>query len=158
MNGWKKAARASKSAHKRSARKKSPKYSLSKGKRGERLFCEWLVATLKIPASEERFLLQKEHRFGGHDVEFEPFRFEVKNRERDDYQSYWNQIVRATRGTELEPVVAIYKGRSDWEFLITATLIGNEIGWMLVNEFTFTSYLRRRMTEFMQDSDYPMGD
>ncbi len=121
--------------------------SRAKGIRGENMFCEWLIMRLdlhKAPESQKPRRNLDQFKFGRTDVIYPPFIFEIKNCEKRDLQSFWNQAVFASRDLSLEPIVAIYEGRGNWSFLITATLIGNERGFMHLNEITFVPYMERR--------------
>lgn len=119
-----------------------------KGKTGELEFCKWLKESLRLKVEPTRNLEQ--WRSGGCDVLLEPFAFEVKRHQNPDLQAFWTQAsINAkkvsTHKVMYEPVVAYRVNRGQWQFLLTATNIGMDKGWLHVNERIAVQYLRARM-------------
>ena len=143
--------------------------SRAKGASGEREFCQWLKESLILSFLPERNLEQV--RSGGSDViNVEPFFFEVKRVENLDLFKAWSQVVNSARsnaqrkgtarnGTLIYetggvlPVVAFRQNKADWEFLITAEVIGVESGYVRLTELCFKRWARpiRRQAEAMLD-------
>lgn len=121
----------------------------SKGASGEREFCKWLTDNLSIlEITPERNLEQV--RSGGADiVNIYPFIFEVKRVQLLDLSSWWIQVKHAWQecreyqgsiDTNLIPVVAFRQNHQSWEFLISAQLIGCNLGFLRLNERTFREW------------------
>lgn len=111
-------------------------HALNKGKEGERQFCKWLDDNLGIKT--KRILDQA--REGGADVATDDFLFEVKRRETLALKDWWMQVKKAQANHTDEniiPVVAFRQNRKPWTFLIPASFIGLEIGYIQLEERTF---------------------
>lgn len=116
----------------------------NKGANGERELAKWLFENFDLEHMPERNLEQV--RSGGSDIiNIYPFFFECKRVEVLDLQSWWIQV-----RTEAEkdnqnaiPVVAFRQNRKPWEFLISASYIGNELGYMRLNQATFKEWALR---------------
>ena len=133
-----------------------------KGASGEREFCQWLDIHLDI-AHGERNLEQV--RSGGADIiNCYPFVFEVKRVENLDLDAAWIQVKEAWREIKYEgydgthqyttgdenliPVVSFRYNRKPWEFLISAELIGNSLGYMRLNEKTFKEFALKELSMY----------
>lgn len=108
-------------------------HAQKKGKRGEDLFCKWLLENCGIEARREHF------QASGHDADIEiaDFIIEVKNREVHDLAEYWMQVRRAAQHhkKDLIPIVAYKSNRQAWQFLLPANLItGMQSGYVIANE------------------------
>jgi len=114
----------------------------SKGAGGERELCRWLQDTLGLQRTPERNLDQV--RNGGADVcEVSPFLFEVKRCEAVSKRAWWVQVMKAARQTPGSiPVVAYRQNRKPWRFLISASYVGLEIGFIQLEEMEFTNWLK----------------
>lgn len=113
--------------------------AIHKGKAGEREFCNWLDKNFNLPDKPERNLEQA--RSGGIDIIYPPFAFEVKRREALDLQSWWIQCKTGALVLDLEPVVAFRQNRKLWQFLISASHISCEKGFILLNESVFKAWV-----------------
>lgn len=110
-----------------------------KGKRGEVEFCKWLKKNLGLDYEPERNYNQSAR--GSADVvSVEGWCFEVKRREILDLDSWWWQCSIAAKKIGEEPVVAFRQNRKTWEFLISASAIGLEKGYIRVSEDIFRQY------------------
>jgi len=111
----------------------------TKGQTGEREFAAWLKRNLKLEVEPQRNLEQV--RFGAHIkstgfdlVNCQPFCVEVKRVEKLSLRSWWIQCVNATTPEYPVPVVAFRQNRKKWEFLISASHIGLENGFVRLEE------------------------
>jgi len=115
-----------------------------KGKAGENEACEWLMKHL----FKDRNLSPNQRQvFIGCDIVAEPFIFEVKRREALNFNSWWIQISKVHKTlAKFEkmyiPVVMFRPNRSEWEFLISATVIGDEIGYIHLNSARFVKWAK----------------
>jgi hypothetical protein len=124
--------------------------SRAKGASGEREFCNWISENLDIHHGERNL---EQVRSGGADItNCYPFMFEVKRVENLDLQSAWIQVKTAVVEMQLDnndpnliPVVCFRYNRHPWEFLIPASLIGNEKGYLRLNEKTFTEFALKEL-------------
>lgn len=118
--------------------------SCHKGKAGEVEFCKWLDENLGISA--ERRYNQAE---GGSDVVVDDFVFEIKRQESLLLGTWWYQLVTAVQlvhnEKDLEPVVAFRQNRKKWRFLISATHIGLERGYVELEEERFVEFAKKVM-------------
>lgn len=114
-----------------------------KGAEGEREFCRYLQEVLELQTTPERNLDQV--RNGGADVcEVSPFLFEVKRCEALAKRDWWVQVMKAARQNPGSiPVVAYRQNRKPWRFLISASYIGLEIGFIQLEEMEFTAWLKK---------------
>ncbi len=117
--------------------------SRSKGVGGEREFCRWLQKTLDLPYLPERNLDQV--RNGGSDVcDIAPFLFEVKRCQQLALRDWWVQVMKAAKkDLNSIPVVAYRQNRQKWKFLISASYIGLDKGYIRLEEFEFSNWLRK---------------
>lgn len=113
-----------------------------KGAEGEREFCRWLRDTLGLQKTPERNLDQV--RNGGADVcQVAPFMFEVKRCQALALRDWWVQVMKASRGVPGSiPVVAYRQNRTAWRFLISATNIGLDKGYIRLEEFEFKTWIK----------------
>ena len=113
--------------------------SRAKGARGEREFCDWLEKTFDLKEKPKRNLEQV--REGGWDVNVKNVYFEVKRCEKLHLRAWWLQISNATprNGTS---VVAFRQNKHNWQFLITARLIGCKGGYLLIEEPQFIQFIQ----------------
>ena len=111
-------------------------HALNKGKTGEREFCKWLDDHLGLDASRNL----DQSREGGADVITDDFMFEVKRRETLDLKSWWMQVKKAAKGTDKVPIVCYRQNRKQWQFLIPATYIGLDVGYIHLEERTFIKW------------------
>lgn len=117
----------------------------AKGAAGEREFCDYLLHKFKLDVKPERNLEQV--RSGGADIIFPPFAFEIKRCEALKPQAWWSQVKRAVSNPSgpafgLIPVVAYRQNKKDWEFLIPASYIGVDFGYLHIDEYVFGDWLR----------------
>ena len=123
----------------------------SKGASGEREACRWLERKLwGRNVGLERNLLQV--REGGADILHHPFVFEVKRRKGDKnlgFAKWWIQVTKAAKtknaqeGTDtFTPVVMFRIDKSDWQFLISATVIGCKQGWLHMDATRFLQWAK----------------
>lgn len=119
----------------------------AKGSAGEREFCQWLYDNFDLDKIPERNLEQT--REGGADIlDITPFVFEVKRQERLDLNSWWLQVLTATRERDTEididhiPVVAFRQNNKKWEFLISAKYIGLEHGFIRLHAIRFIQWAK----------------
>ncbi len=115
----------------------------SKGAAGEREFCDWLHDTLGLDMKPERNLDQV--RNGGSDINtLPPFMFEIKRCEGLSKREWWAQVKTASRPfSRAIPVVAYRQNRKPWRFLISATYIGLDKGYVELEELEFTKWLKQ---------------
>ena len=111
-------------------------HALNKGKAGEREFCDWLKTNLSIVTSRNL----DQAREGGADVTTDDFLFEVKRRETLALKDWWLQVKVAhnqPRNNHLIPIVCYRQNRKKWQFLIPATYLGLEKGFIHLEEDVF---------------------
>jgi len=115
----------------------------NKGAEGEREFCRFLQKTLNLQNLPERNLDQV--RNGGSDVcTVSPFMFEVKRCQVLSLRNWWVQVCTAARNVPGSiPVVAYRQNRGRWMFLLTATMVGLEHGYIIMEEREFTLWIRQ---------------
>jgi hypothetical protein len=92
-----------------------------KGSNGEREFCNWLKENFNLKEKPKRNLEQV--RSGGYDILFKPFIFEIKRTQTIDRKSWWSQVNKAKKETNIKhiiPVVAYRMNHKKWKFLINA--------------------------------------
>lgn len=123
-----------------------------KGKNGELEFAKWLEENLDLEKKLKRNIEQV--REGGADITcLKPFLFEVKRCEKLDLFSWWGQIKRAadnynkqnkilTNNDFRMPIVAFRQNRKKWEFLISASNIGLEFGFIRITERIFLEWAK----------------
>ena len=113
--------------------------SVTKGKRGEVEFCQWLFDNLRIVVDREYNQSQ-----GGADIITTDFIFEVKRREVLALNDWWHQVIIASKkypNKNLIPVVVFRQNRKPWEFLIPANLIlGLDKGFLRCSEQIFLQF------------------
>lgn len=116
----------------------------SKGAAGEREFCKWLFDNMNVPMPSRNL---EQVRSGGSDItDIEPFFFEVKRCEALDFDSWWRQVVVECKKSYIEdcvpavPVVVFRQNRKPWEFLISATEIGCERGYVRISQRIFLEW------------------
>lgn len=110
-----------------------------KGKSGENELCRWLDFNLDIDA--ERNYNQAD----GHsaDIIIDDFIIEVKRREVLDLSSWWYQVSIAKqhhKDKDLIPVVAFRQNKKPWQFLVPASLIGVDRGFLIASEQVFLEF------------------
>jgi len=117
----------------------------NKGAAGEREFCQWLKANLKLEASRNL----DQPREGGIDIIVSPFGFEVKRCQTLSFVDWWIQAKTACEKiwdmerVHLMPVVAFRQNQMPWEFLISANNIGCEKGFIRISEKVFVEWSDR---------------
>ncbi len=120
--------------------------SRAKGANGEREASDWLYKNLPLTKKPERNLEQV--RSGGADLlHVRPFCIEVKRCEKLSHKVWWNQVNKAVRGDEIA-IVMYRKNLLQWEFLIPATYIGIQSGFILVNRFVFKQWATNQINSF----------
>lgn len=117
----------------------------TKGAQGEREFCKWLYENMNVPLPQRNL---EQVRSGGSDIiEVEPFFFEVKRCETLSLDAWWHQVVVACKKSMLDPspvpVVCFRQNRKPWEFLISASQIGNDKGHVRLSERVFLEWSSR---------------
>jgi len=112
----------------------------AKGASGEREFCKWVCDKLELDETPTRNLEQV--RSGGADIlGVDPFVFEVKRVERVNRKKWWLQVKAAAASTPGSiPVVAYRPNRKPWEFLIPATWVGLQFGYIILEEKEFIQW------------------
>lgn len=123
------------------------KMARRKGANGEREFCKFLYENLNVPMPTRNL---EQVRSGGSDVtDIEPFFFEVKRQESLDLDSWWRQVVVETKKScnDAIPVVAFRQNRKPWEFLISATHIECERGYIRINTRIFIEWASKILHE-----------
>lgn len=117
-----------------------------KGKQGEIEACKWLSKKLY---NNELFLRPNQNQtFIGCDIVSEPFIFEIKRREALAFGRWWIQISKvhkllAKYDKLFIPVVMFRVNKGEWEFLISASVIGDDIGYIHLNSSRFLTWAKR---------------
>lgn len=115
----------------------------SKGAAGERELAEWLFYAFKLKEKPQRNIEQV--RSGGADLIVPPFAFECKRVENLNLINWWSQVTAAVKepgpAFGLEPVVAFRQNRQKWEFLISASHIGVDTGFIRLSEACFKKWV-----------------
>ena len=117
-----------------------------KGKVGEEEACRWLEKHL---FDNQRSLKPNTAQsFVGADIVANPFIFEVKRRETLSLNGWWVQIHRVyKRLLEYDrphiPVVMYRINRGEWYFLISASAIGDDAGWVMISSARFIKWAKR---------------
>ena len=110
-----------------------PINSRSKGRNGEYEAQRWLQKILKLDYLPERNLEQV--RSGGYDLYAAPFLVEVKRCEVLEFRAWWKQITDAAAlYTDVIPIVLFRQNRQPWRILISASNIGLESGFVLLDK------------------------
>lgn len=158
----------------------------AKGATGEREFCKWLSDNLNISHAERN--LEQVRSGGADIVNVYPFVFEVKRVENLDLTAAWIQVKEAWKhlkygGDEnpymeevlefkeklldlypvivdmnLIPVVAFRYNNNPWEFLISAELIGNNLGFLRLNEKTFLEWSKGQLDMYKEKGRTSMAE
>jgi Holliday junction resolvase-like predicted endonuclease len=117
-----------------------------KGKAGENEACLWFAKHV----FDNTVVLERNHNqtFIGCDIVAHPFIVEVKRREALAYDKWWIQINKVyLRLQEFNqayiPVVMFRQNRKEWEFLISATTIGSNVGWVHIPAVRFKDWAKR---------------
>ena len=112
-------------------------HSRDKGKKGETEFINQFGSLFPNPI--KRNLDQT--RDGGADVTgCEPFVIEIKRVEKLQPNIWWTQVTRAASGTPLKdtiPIVAYRQSRQPWRFLLPASLIVPDPGFVIATPEVF---------------------
>ena len=111
-----------------------------KGQAGEREFCKYIAKVLELEESDINRNLNQT-REGGGDIILTPFLFEVKRQQTLLLNSWWMQVINAVKDSKLIPVVAFRQNRRKWEFLISATNIGLDAGFIHLNDKVFNKWV-----------------
>ena len=113
-------------------------HARNKGKAAETEFINKFQSL--FPETIQRNLEQV--RSGGSDVtNCDPFVIEIKRVEKLDFNSWWRQVVAATK-SPLVSVVAYRQSRQPWKFLLPATLIVSKSdNFIIVDEETFIKFV-----------------
>lgn len=116
-------------------------HSQKKGKRGEDDFCKWLKKNLEIDVRREHF------QASGYsaDVMTEHFLFEVKRHEKPNRDNFFYQLIVAQKrhpDKNIIGVVAFRENRKPWKFLLSAKLIGLDLGYIELSEKVFISFAK----------------
>lgn len=116
-----------------------------KGAKAELEFCSRFQPF--FPNKLERNLLQT--REGGSDVTgCHPFVIEIKRVEDlcdSNKARWWAQVTRAAEGTGGIPCVAYRPNRSPWQFILPATLIGLDEGFVEVSETVWLRFVVKQL-------------
>ena len=112
----------------------------AKGATGELQAAKWLAKWLELGYIPDRNLEQV--RSGGHDLRVEPFTIEVKRCEQLALDKWWKQVNAAIVERDC-PVVMYRQNRKQWRFLIPATLIGVESGFLQVGRDVFLKWAKQ---------------
>jgi len=111
----------------------------TKGAAGERQAAEWLKINFNLEIAPKRNLEQV--RSGGYDlVGFEPFAFEIKRCQTLSLRHWWLQVVSAVGRDNLIPVVMYRRNREAWQFLVSATTIGLDKGFINLQQLEFVKW------------------
>ena len=86
--------------------------------------------------------------FIGCDIVAEPFIFEIKRREALNFNSWWIQINKVYKTLAKYdklyiPVVMFRVNKKEWEFLISATVIGDDVGYIHISAPRFITWAKR---------------
>ncbi len=117
-----------------------------KGKSGEDEACEWIMNYLY---DNNRTITRNYNQmYIGADIVDYPLIYEVKRREDLALDKWWGQIMAVKRrlikhNKQTIPVVMFRQNRKQWEFLISAEVIGGEYGYVRLNEIRFMEWARR---------------
>jgi len=118
----------------------------SKGKRGENEACDWISRMI----FDNKRKIERNHNqmFIGCDIVSEPFIFEVKRCEALYLDKWWIQIHRVyvvlkDHNKLFIPVVMFRQNNKIWEFLISAEMIGSDIGYIRLNQMVFKHWAKR---------------
>ena len=110
----------------------------TKGASGEREFCKWIYENLGL----EKTRNLDQTRDGGSDIlDVFGIDFEIKRCETLNMDSWWAQVIKATRKRGNEPVVAFRQNRKKWRFLISAKHLGLENGYIILSERIFINWV-----------------
>lgn len=117
-----------------------------KGKDGEEEACRWIQTNI----FDNRRLVEVNRKqvHIGCDILSKPFIFEVKRQEQLVLNGWWIQVIKA-RDTLASfenmyiPVVMFRQNRGNWEFLISAEVIGDDTGFVRLTEQRFKTWARR---------------
>lgn len=122
--------------------------SRTKGATGEREFCKWLNENFGeyFDETAERNLLQT--REGGGDIVIGDYIFEIKRVEKLSLQKWWLQVREAVTAknkySELdykyEGIVAYRQNKKQWQFLISASHIGCDFGYLALTHTVFKKW------------------
>ena len=127
-----------------------------KGASGEREMCQLLQSILKLTYTPERNLDQV--RNGGTDIICPPFGIEVKRCEKLALVDWWIQAKHdaevfnnrmGDHGHQIMPVVAFRQNGKPWEFLISATNIGCELGFLRLPYKVFAEWACKQNEEYL---------
>lgn len=110
----------------------------AKGAAGEREFIKWLLHHFHIFDIPERNLEQV-RRGGGDIVNVDPFVFEVKRQQVLSLRKWWVQVSEVSNNGKV-PIVAYRQNRKPWKFLISATNIGLETGFIQLEDIEFIKW------------------
>jgi hypothetical protein len=128
--------------------------AVQKGKTGEKEFCEFLKVHFDVDLERE----YNQASGNSTDIVFDPyFMFEIKRREKLDFDPWWTQVRHASEvhkrksGKYLMPVVAFRQNRKQWEFLIPATLIGVDSRYLHVDKWVFLQFAKSYVEHFSED-------
>lgn len=116
----------------------------AKGNAGENEACVWLRDNLNLLTTPKRNLAQG---FVGCDIQVGPLVIEVKRQEKLNYNGWWIQVSKVAttmlkHGVGGIPIVMFRQNNKRWEFLISATVIGDEYGWVHINQDRFKGWAK----------------
>jgi hypothetical protein len=119
-------------------------FAKNKGANGEREAAKWLAKWLQLKEVPDRNLEQV--RSGGHDLLVPPFVIEVKRCETISKAAWWKQVVAATKEGQCS-VVMYRRNRQPWRFLVPATLIGVDSGFIELEAEIFLRFATKWVKE-----------
>lgn len=131
--------------------------AVQKGKSGENEFCQLINHHFDVNLERQ----YNQASGDSTDVIFDPyFLFEVKRREKLDFDPWWSQVRHAEKAYKLKykkyimPVVAFRQNRKEWEFLIPASLIGIDTRYLHVDRYVFLTFARNYINQFADAEEH----
>jgi len=120
--------------------------SRSKGSAGEREACRWLQEKLELDFLPTRTLDQT--REGGADITcIKPFFFEVKRCQALALRDWWVQVTAACDRSGVR-VVMFRQDKQPWRFLISATYIGLNKGFIQLEQKVAIEWMKKLCKKF----------
>ena len=125
--------------------------SSKKGPVGEREFGKWITELLDLDEPAKRKLGQA--REGGLDFEIGHMYIEVKRREQLALRDWWIQAKKAC-GPEHLPVVAYRQNRQKWRILLSASHVGLQHGFIVLEPEETKRYLIKSWEHYLHNKRF----